>query len=180
VLTAALLPALQRSAPSRVVCVSSVAARAFAPPGGVPLDAAELKDGRRGYNPWTRYGVSKLANVHHALELQARYGGSTAAGSASGSGAAGVTAVSLHPGVIATTRLRRSVGVWEGLALLPGLLRGSLGPRVLLQTELMEAPKSIAQGAATSVYAALAPDVEGGACARMAVSRPPRRGWQQP
>jgi NAD(P)-dependent dehydrogenase (short-subunit alcohol dehydrogenase family) len=65
-LTAALFPALLRSADSRVVTVTSTA-RHFGQPADPkrPLDAG-------GYDPWRAYGRSKIANLHFAVELHQR------------------------------------------------------------------------------------------------------------
>ena len=141
-LTAALLPVLLSSAPSRVVNVSSTAHALFAPPGGVRF--ADLVSSAATYDPAERYGQSKLCNVLHARELQRRYA------------SAGLTAVSLHPGAI-FTKLYRHVGVRALYSCAAALVFPSrwwiLGER----------PKSIPQGAATTVFCALAPGVTGGA-----------------
>lgn len=86
-------------------------------------------DGGRGYNAWANYGQSKLANLLFAKELQRRFAGSRK------------TAYAVHPGVIATN-LARSMS-W--------LVRANLtlfAPLFL---------KTIPQGAATEVFAAVHP-----------------------
>jgi retinol dehydrogenase-12 len=137
-LTEHLLPALKRSAPSRVVNVSSVGQWIFAPPDGIPSDI--LRNGKYDdarLNSWKRYGVSKLANVLHASELQRRYG------------ADGVTAFSLHPGNIRTTNLMRTVGMAE--------VGNILMTPIALYAAATDLNKSIPAGAATTVVTAMAP-----------------------
>lgn len=118
VLTNGLLPCLQRGAPSRIINVSSMAHHR----SGIHFDNLQFET---NYDPWTAYGQSKTANILHAMELNFRYGSE------------GITAVSLHPGVIGT-ELWRHTG------------------------NIMKMNKSIPQGAATTVYCAVANDVEGG------------------
>ena len=120
VLTNELIPALKAGAPSRIVNVSSKAHFR----GGIIFEDMMMES---GYNPWRSYGQSKSANILHAIELQRRHSGD------------GITAVSLHPGVITDSDLWRHAG------------------------NVMTANKSVPQGASTSVFCALAPDVAGGA-----------------
>ena len=120
VLTNELIPALKAGAPSRIVNVSSKAHFR----GGIIFEDMMMES---DYHPWRSYGQSKSANILHAIELQRRLGGD------------GITAVSLHPGVITDSDLWRHAG------------------------NVMTANKSVPQGASTSVYCALAPDVVGGA-----------------
>jgi len=63
---------------------------------GIPFD--DLK-GEKHYEKWHRYSVSKLSNIYHAMELNERLKGT------------GVTAYSLHPGVIATNLMRHQASV---------------------------------------------------------------------
>ena len=119
-LTNELTPALEAGAPSRVVNVSSMAHRR----GGVIFEDMMLE---KAYDPWRSYGQSKSANILHAVELQRRLGN------------VGVTAVSLHPGVITDSDLWRHAG------------------------QVMQANKTVPQGAATSVYCAVVPELTGGA-----------------
>jgi len=86
-LTELLLDTLKRSAPSRIVCVSSVA---HAGTRGVygEIDFDDLHFDKREYNPGVAYAQSKLANVLHALDLARRLEGT------------GVSAFSVHPGWI--------------------------------------------------------------------------------
>lgn len=80
-LTILLLPLLEASAPSRIVNVSSAAAK------GAAIDFDDLQ-GERRYSGWRAYGQSKLANILFTEELARRLNGT------------GVTANGLHPGVI--------------------------------------------------------------------------------
>ena len=86
-LTNLLLDLLRRSAPSRVVTVSSVAHQ---------YGSDLYEDALRGKNfdPYGAYATSKLANIHFTFGLARRLSGS------------GVNANCLHPGVIDTKLLR--------------------------------------------------------------------------
>lgn len=83
-LTTSVLTLLKRSAPARVVVVSSRAHFRGR------LDFEDLNFERRPYHGLAAYSASKLANVLFTLELARRLDGS------------GVTANCLHPGVVAT------------------------------------------------------------------------------
>ncbi len=85
--------------------------------------------GQRDYQPWRTYGQSKLANLLVAKKLARTLGGSR-------------TANALHPGVI-QTKLGRHLDDYDGL--LDNIGRDKL--------------KTVGQGAATSVYLAVHPDV---------------------
>ncbi|HET9957226.1 MAG TPA: SDR family oxidoreductase [Polyangiaceae bacterium] len=129
-LTLGLLPTLEQSSGARVVTVSS--ALHSRGRGGRLLETLEqdLRYERRKYVPFDAYGDSKLANVLFTLELARRLPPQ-------------VRAFSLHPGVIPTP-LSRSLGVG-------GVLFRTLGAPFM---------KSVAQGAATSVFAATAPELD--------------------
>lgn len=123
-LTNLLLAQLRSSSPSRIVNVSSVAHYS----GRVDFD--NLK-GAKGYSGFRAYSQSKLALILFTRELARRLDGT------------GVTANSLHPGVVATN-------IWSR----------PLGPAGLIMkiTRLfMASPK---KGAETLVYLATSPDVE--------------------
>ncbi|KAL0358944.1 UNVERIFIED_CONTAM: Short-chain dehydrogenase, chloroplastic [Sesamum angustifolium] len=86
------------------------------------------------YKRWGAYGQSKLANVLHANELARRLKDE----------GADITANSLHPGVI-STNLFRHLGVLAGFV-------STLGKLVL---------KNVQQGASTTCYVALRPELKG-------------------
>jgi len=85
--------------------------------------------GERDYQPWRTYGQSKLANLLTVKSLAKKLDGRR-------------TANALHPGVI-QTKLGRHLDDYDGL--LDGIGRDKL--------------KTVGQGAATSVYLAVHPDV---------------------
>ena len=87
-LTNVLLDTLKKSSPSRIINVASMAHAAS------KIDLNDLNITKVKYNPTTAYGNSKEANMLHALELDRRLKGT------------GVTAYSLHPGVVDTELLR--------------------------------------------------------------------------
>ncbi|XP_071370233.1 retinol dehydrogenase 13-like, partial [Centroberyx affinis] len=129
-LTNLLLPKLKSSAPSRVVNVSSIAHQ------GGQIDFDDLFFSRKPYSALASYRQSKLANVLFTRELARRLTGS------------GVSAFSLHPGVI-RTELGRHVHSW--FPMLGALLSA---PSLLL----MKTPR---QGSQTSIYCAVMPGLEG-------------------
>jgi NAD(P)-dependent dehydrogenase (short-subunit alcohol dehydrogenase family) len=98
-LTELLLDTLKASAPSRVVCVSSVA---HAGMRGQPaeIDFDDLHYDQREYNATSAYAQSKLANVLHAVDLARRLEGT------------GVSAFSVHPGWIRSNLAQHMMPVW--------------------------------------------------------------------
>ncbi|KAI9329032.1 hypothetical protein DFJ73DRAFT_665115 [Zopfochytrium polystomum] len=88
-LTQRLLPCLEKSAPSRVVVLTSASMKR-APPEGIAFD--KIND-QKSYNDWVAYGQSKLANVLFARELNARL---------EAKGIKNVYVNSVYPGVIPT------------------------------------------------------------------------------
>lgn len=128
-LTNLLAGLLVSSAPSRVITVSSVAH------GTARLEFDNLQ-GEKEFKAWRAYSVSKLCNILITRELAERLAG------------CGVTANSLHPGVVNTKLLRASFDM-------PG--------------------SSVEVGARTSIYLASSADVEkvsGKYFTDMQVSRP--------
>ncbi len=111
----------------RVVMLTSNAHRA-APPGGIDWDNL---DGSRGYDGWSAYGRSKIANILFAKELARRFAGSKK------------LAHAVHPGVI-KTNLARHMNI---------MVRAALAASELLFL------KTVEQGAATQCYVAVHPDV---------------------
>lgn len=114
-LTNLLLELIKASAPARIVNVSSGSHRS-----AHVVDLENLQ-GEKAYDGYDAYALSKLANILFTNELSRRLEGS------------GVTANSLHPGVIDTKLLRMSYAL-DGATL--------------------------EEGARTSVYLATAPEVE--------------------
>ena len=88
-------------------------------------------DGAKGYQDWRNYGQSKFANLLFAKELSRRFEGTKR------------TANAVHPGVIQTNLGRHMNPVL-------GFLFGLVAPLTL---------KSVAQGAATEVWAATSPSL---------------------
>ena len=131
-LTRLLEPALMAGAPSRVVNVSS---RGHLRAG---MDADDPHWRTRPYDKWKAYGQSKTANVLFTVELERRWGPS------------GVHAYALHPGVIMTELSRHLTA--EDLAALSSGARPGGG-----QLTLVDIPT----GAATQVWAATSPELEG-------------------
>lgn len=84
-----------------------------------------------GYTPWGHYGQSKLANLLFAKELARRFAGTRR------------TASAVHPGVIRTNLSRHMPGIAT-------FLFGLSAPLFL---------KSVEEGAATEVYAAVHPSL---------------------
>ncbi len=90
-------------------------------------------DGAKGYTAWGNYGQSKIANILFAKELARKFEGTKK------------TANAVHPGVIATNLGRHMNPVAR-------VLFGTVGPLFL---------KTVPQGAATEVFVAASPKVEG-------------------
>jgi NAD(P)-dependent dehydrogenase (short-subunit alcohol dehydrogenase family) len=122
-LTQLLLDRLRASAPARIVTVAS---KAHYRAQGIDWEA--LRERTRSGSGLPEYSVSKLCNVLFSAELGRRLAGS------------GVTAYSLHPGVVAT-------GIWRSLP-------WPLGPLIKLA---MISPE---KGAATTLHCASAPELE--------------------
>jgi len=123
---------------------------------GAPRGAIQFDnlDGAKGYSDWSAYGQSKMANLLFAKELARRFAGTRK------------TAFGVHPGVINTNLTRHlnalAAGGWAMMA-----------PLFL---------KTVEQGAATEVYAAVHPDAvkhSGAYLADCNVARP-RRDAEDP
>ncbi|KAJ3070598.1 hypothetical protein HK102_006628 [Quaeritorhiza haematococci] len=146
-LTELLMPLLIKSAtpesPSRVVNLSSIAQFAFAPKEGIKFDDI---NGDKHYSAWERYGQAKLANLLHAKEIHTRYRSQNVLG------------IALHPGVIMETELTRHSSLSSMLSMGCAALtrKGALGAFI------SERNKNTKEGAATSIVAALDPDVVSG------------------
>lgn len=138
-LTKLLMPNLIKGAPARVVQLSS-AGHIWS---GVDFD--DLHFEKREYNPWVSYGQSKTANVLFTLELERRYRDQ------------GVTAFAVMPGRIDDTSLARHADA-EVFNQMPPM------SRAVVQGESPEPvfpPKTIPEGVATTIWAVVAPELEG-------------------
>ncbi len=131
-LTARLWPLLLKAGAARVVSVSSIGHRI----GG--LDLADLNFERRAYDKWQAYGQAKSANALFALELDRLGAGS------------GVRAFAVHPGGIITP-LQRHLTTAEQVAMGWIDADGNVHERF----------KSTQEGAATSIWCAVSPLLEG-------------------
>jgi NAD(P)-dependent dehydrogenase (short-subunit alcohol dehydrogenase family) len=127
-----LAPALLAAAPSRIVCLSSIGHRRS------PFHAEDPHFAHRPYDPWSAYGQSKTGNSLLAVALTDRLG------------YRGVTANAVPPGGIMTNLQRhmdpdapRKMG-WVDED-------GNVNPRF----------KTVEQGAATTVWAAVGAELEG-------------------
>jgi NAD(P)-dependent dehydrogenase (short-subunit alcohol dehydrogenase family) len=108
-----------------------------------PIVFEDINFEHREYVPWMAYGQSKTANILFALALDER------------GKAHGVRAYSLHPGSIVTTGLSKYVA--------PEVLRAAGlvdddGNPIIHPAKNM---KTVEQGAATSVWCATSPRLEG-------------------
>jgi NAD(P)-dependent dehydrogenase (short-subunit alcohol dehydrogenase family) len=134
-LTVRLLAAIRRAAPgARIVNVSSAGHRAS------DIDWDDPNYEHRAYDKWEAYGQSKTANILFAVELERRLG------------ADGIHAYAVHPGMIAT-RLGRHLDRSDYETLKERARRSPAGG--------LPGYKSLAEGAATTIYAATSPDLAG-------------------
>ncbi|AWN46441.1 short chain dehydrogenase [Methylobacterium terrae] len=134
-LTGLLLPSLRRepgAAPARVVAVASIAHRS----GRIAFDDLQL---RRAYGPQSAYRQTKLAMLMFALELDRRLRAARSP----------VRSIAAHPGVAATAIARRGDRAGPLAERIGAGLLGLLG-------------QSAARGALPLLYAATAPEAEGG------------------
>lgn len=126
-----LYPALKAAAPSRVLILSSNGHRM----PGFDFDDLDFAKRAGEFNHWTAYSASKRANVLHAVGLAKRLKGT------------GITANAVHPGVIRTEVFRDVQPEEEQM--------------VTGWSEANGSPiKSIAQGASTQVWGAIAPELK--------------------
>jgi len=149
-LTKLLLPLLARSGtkeqPARVINLSSLANFLFSPPQGIDLnDIAGVKH----YDPFARYGSSKLANILFTRELQ-RFADKEQLP---------IITASVHPGVILGTNLIRHFS----FSFMTSAYGNLLFNPVAAWKVIWEPMKSIGQGSATTVFTALTPSLIPGA-----------------
>jgi NAD(P)-dependent dehydrogenase (short-subunit alcohol dehydrogenase family) len=133
-LTTLLLPQLQTAATAsgdaRVITLTSEAHRRW----GIDLDDINFE--RRGYDTFAAYGQAKSANILMTVELHRRFG------------ADGITALAVHPGTCATNLAR--------------YMDRATAKKLFSMSTTTFAPenmKSVAQAAATSVWAATEPSL---------------------
>jgi NAD(P)-dependent dehydrogenase (short-subunit alcohol dehydrogenase family) len=129
--TALLVPALKNAAPARIVSLSS-AGHSIS-----PVDFDDPQFLQRPYDNWVAYGQAKTANVLFAVALTRRLQ------------KFGITANAVHPGAIQT-----ELGRHLGPADIAGMMEQWRDHGPLFY-------KSIAQGAATQVWAAVGPELQG-------------------
>jgi NAD(P)-dependent dehydrogenase (short-subunit alcohol dehydrogenase family) len=133
-LTALLAPALVAGAPARVVNLSSGGHRS----SDIHWDDPNYQS--RPYDKFESYGQSKTANILFTRELERRFGDH------------GVHAFAVHPGMIVTD-LGRYMTSEDRHELGERFKRSPTGTRPVY--------KSVEAGAATSVWAAVAPELDG-------------------
>jgi len=127
-----LWPALVAARGARVVMLSSLGHRI------TPVDFDDPNFERREYHKWQAYGQAKTANSLCAVNVDEL------------GRAAGIRAYSVHPGGIMTD-LQRSLSREEQVAMGWITADGGLNPRF----------KTVEQGAATTVWAATSPRLDG-------------------
>lgn len=133
-LTNLLLDKIKAASPSRIINVSSGAHQ-----GAKGLDFDDLNN-NKSYSPWNAYCKSKLANILFTRELSKKLEGT------------GVTANSLHPGVVRTELWRHMFdkkSFWRRAA------------ETLLTPIISLSFKTPLHGAQTSIYCAVAPELQG-------------------
>lgn len=133
-MTCLIAPALLKGAPARIVSLSSRGHH------GSSIVFDDIAFENREYEKFEAYGQSKTANILFAVELERRLG------------ARGVHANAVHPGVIMTDLARHMVPADIEMLQKRAVERGQAGGLQM---------KSVPAGAATSVYAATAPELEG-------------------
>ena len=131
-MTAELMPLIERGSAQRIVNLSSRGHFMG------QVDFADPHFAGRAYDPWAAYGQSKTANVLFTVGLEARYA------------VLGIHAYAVHPGGIETNL---------GRHMTPEMREG-LMKRVTSSDGGFQW-KTIPQGAATTCWAATAPELEG-------------------
>ncbi|KAJ8322902.1 hypothetical protein BDV3_006815 [Batrachochytrium dendrobatidis] len=134
--TTTLIPALEKAAPSRVVCVSSFGHSITTEVG---INFERIND-ESLCSSWQRYGQSKLANILFARSLAKRLASSK------------VYVNSLHPGVVHTEIMRGPANLYGLTGIFSGLSWLATG----LTGMIALTPK---QGALTQLYLATSPDI---------------------
>lgn len=132
-----LWPALQKAQGARVIAVSSRAHRL------APVDFDDPSFERRTYDKWKSYGQSKTANALFALGLDQR------------GAAEGIQGFSVHPGTIITDLSRHLTAEDRAAFGLELNAEGGIDTARFLAKG--GDAKTVQQGAATSVWAAVSP-----------------------
>ena len=133
-----IMQALIKAAPSRVISLSSLGHRTS------PVVFEDIHYENRPYEKWEAYGQAKTANALFAVGLNKRFA------------AKGVEAFAVHPGVIAT-RLGRHMTKED----FDRILSENPPSKDDGEGKSTGGMKSVEQGAATSCYAATAPELSG-------------------
>ena len=140
-LTCRLMPALLLARESKLADAPRVVTLASVAHKRGKLNFTDLQS-ERSYSPMGAYQQSKLSDLMFAMELERRLQAQQLA----------VVSIAVHPGVAKTSLFK--VGSGKGVAgVAEKVLQGSLG--VLFNSEL--------EGAIPTLYAATAPDAQGGA-----------------
>jgi NAD(P)-dependent dehydrogenase (short-subunit alcohol dehydrogenase family) len=130
-LATSLVPELKAGKPSRLVVVSSLANRR----GGINWDDINWE---KNYDKWLAYGQSKTANILFAKQFNKLYASE------------GIQAYALHPGGIMTNLIQYLTREEQEKM---GWFKEDGTPQ--------DRFKNVEQGASTSVYTALAPELDG-------------------
>ncbi|UOE51382.1 SDR family NAD(P)-dependent oxidoreductase [Mucilaginibacter sp. SMC90] len=138
-LTAALWPAIQKTAGARIINVSS-SGHYFS-----PVHFEDVNYNQRPYNKFEAYGQAKTANILFTIELDKR------------ARKFGVRSYSLHPGLILDTNLGRYLTFDDYVAL--GAVDASGAPNPETQAAMQRIQKTPEQGAATTVWCATSPQL---------------------
>ena len=139
--TGLMMPALEKSGASRVVCLSSGAHLIC----GVNLDDPMFE--RRDYDGWDSYGQSKSANALFAREFDRRYAEK------------GIHAFSVHPGMI-FTELGRHMTEEDMASLMERRKAQISADEDSNSSDNMMSPKTVEAGAATTVWACVEKSLE--------------------
>ena len=138
--TSLIMPTLLKSGNARIVSLSSMGHRAS------PIVFDDINYENRPYEKWQAYGQAKTANALFAVGLNNRFS------------AKGIEAFSVHPGVILTPLSRHLTQEdIDRIANSSNQNNDSDNPENADQSGV----KTVAQGAATSCYAATAPELSG-------------------
>ncbi|KAI8375836.1 hypothetical protein BD560DRAFT_392066 [Blakeslea trispora] len=138
-LTNLLLDKLKASTPSRIINLTSSGSYFFENEKGIDFDNLY---GEQHYSPFLVYGQSKLANILHAKELQRRFDEERV----------DVVVTSVHPGAV-STNLGRSLGLSAAFD-----MAWNVKKEMCFFTDIIHY-KQVDEGASTTVYCAVSPDV---------------------